>query len=153
MNLLRTPALLAALLLVGFGAGPAGASLGGTRATVDSDRAALRGAHSVNTATGYEVHEIATPGGGRVREYLTAGGTVFAVSWRGPTIPDLRQLLGAYYERFAAAAGAPHAGRRRELRIEQPELVVESAGRMRAFYGRAWAPQLLPQGFATAEIE
>lgn len=152
MKLLHTTALVAGLALVGFGPGPAAASLGGTRATVEADRAALRGERNVSTATGYEVHEIATPGGGRVREYLTADGRVFAVSWKGPTIPDLRQLLGSYYERFAQATSVPHPGRRRELRIEQPGLVVQSAGRMRNFYGRAWDPQLLPQNFSPASI-
>src|SRR5579864_46812 len=147
-------ALVAALVVVGLGAGPAAASLGGTRATIEADRAALKGERNVSTATGYEVHEIATPGGGRVREYLTTDGTVFAVSWKGPSIPDLRQLLGAYYERFAQATAttAAHAGRHRELRVEQPGLVVQSAGRMRNFYGRAWDPQLLPPSFSTASI-
>jgi len=148
-----TSALLASLLFVGLGASPAAASLGGTRATVEADRAALRGERTVSTATGYEVHEIATPGGGQVREYLTLDGRVFAVSWKGPTIPDLRQLLGSYYERFAqAAAAAPHTARHRQLRVEQPGLVVQSGGRMRNFYGRAWDPQLLPQSFSTDAI-
>ena len=152
LKLLHTTALLAGLLLLGLGAGPAAASLGGSRATIEADRAALKGERNVSTATGYEVHEIATPGGGKVREYLTLDGRVFAVSWKGPSIPDLRQLLGTYYDRFAQAAAAPHPGRHRALRVEQPGLVVQSAGRMRNFYGRAWDPQLLPQNFSTASI-
>lgn len=152
MKLLRRSAVLAGVMLVGLGAGPAVASLGGTSATVDADRAALRGEHSVSTATGYEVHEITTPGGGWVREYLTPEGTVFALSWRGPSIPDLQQLLGAYYTRFAQGAATVRTRSRRHLVIEQPGLVVESHGRMRAFYGRAWDPTLLPQGFSAAEI-
>jgi hypothetical protein len=153
VKLLLTSALLAGLLLVGLGAAPATASLGGPRATIEADRAALNGERTVSTASGYEVHEIATPGGGLVREYLTLDGRVFALSWKGPTIPDLRQLLGSYYERFArAAATAPHPARHRQLRIEQPGLVVQSLGRMRSFYGRAWDPQLLPQSFSTDAI-
>jgi len=152
VKLLQTTALLTGLVVVGLAAGPAAASLGGTRATIEADRAALKGERNVSTATGYEVQEIATPGGGRVREYLTPDGTVFAVSWKGPSIPDLRQLLGAYYERFAQATTASHVGRHRELRVEQPGLVVQSGGRMRNFYGRAWDPQLLPPSFSTASI-
>jgi len=152
VKLLQTTALVAGLVVAGVAAGPAAASLGGTRATIEADRAALKGERNVSTATGYEVQEIATPGGGRVREYLTTDGTVFAVSWKGPSIPDLRQLLGTYYERFAQATAAPHAGRHRELRVEQPGLVVQSGGRMRNFYGRAWDPQLLPPNFSPASI-
>jgi hypothetical protein len=152
VKLLRTSGLLAGLLLVGLTAGPAAASLGGDRSTVEADRAALNGERSVSSATGYEVHEITTPGGGRVREYLTADGKVFALSWRGPRIPDLRQLLGPYYDRFAQGAAEPHIASRRHLEIKQPGLVVESHGRMGAFYGRAWDPQLLPQSFSPDAI-
>lgn len=152
MNLLRTPGLLPSLLLMGLTAGPVAASLGGDRSTVEADRAALNGERSVSSATGYEVQEIATPGGGRVREYLTGDGKVFALSWRGPRIPDLRQLLGPYYDRFAQRDAGPHIASRRHLVIEQPGLVVESHGRMGAFYGRAWDPQLLPPSFSPDAI-
>src|SRR2546429_3562661 len=52
-------------------------------------------------------------------------------------IPDLRQMLGGYYGQYEQAASAPHLGGHRHLAIEQPGLVVQSSGRMRAFYGRA----------------
>jgi Protein of unknown function (DUF2844) len=153
VNVLRTSGLLTGLLLLGLtAAGPAAATLGGDRSTVETDRAALNGVRSESSAAGYEVEEIATPGGGRVREYLTPDGKVFALSWRGPRIPDLRQLLGAYYERFAESGTQPHIASRRHLVIRQPGLVVESHGRMGAFVGRAWDPQLLPQSFSSDAI-
>lgn len=134
-------------------ASPALAALGGDVSSIDADRVSLRGAlASFSTVKGYGVHEITTASGVHVREYLTADGKVFAVSWRGPFIPDLKQMLGAYYPRYAAAAAAPHVGGHRHLRIEQPGLVVESNGRMRAFYGRAWDPALLPENFTAADI-
>ena len=107
----------------------------------------------MSAAGAYEVREIATPGGGLVREYLTAGGRVFAMSWRGPTIPDLRQLLGAYYARYAQGAStASHAGGHRQFTVREPDLVLESGGRLRAFAGRAWDPKLLPRDFSAADI-
>ena len=131
---------------------PVFAALGGDASSIEGDRVSLKGAlASFSTVRGYGVHEITTPAGVHVREYL-AGGKVFAVSWQGPVIPDLRQMLGAYYAGYAQAATAPRAGGHRHLRIEQPGLVVESNGRMRAFYGRAWDPSLLPQNFAVADI-
>jgi hypothetical protein len=131
---------------------PARAALGGDASSIDTDRVSIKGAlTSFRTLKGYGVHEITTPAGGHVQEYL-AGGKVFAVSWQGPVIPDLRQVLGSYYASFAQAAAAPHSGGHRHLRVEQPGLVVESHGHMRAFYGRAWDPSLLPQNFSVSDI-
>jgi hypothetical protein len=133
-------------------AAPALAALGGDAASIDADRVSIKGAlASFRTVKGYGVHEITTSSGVHVQEYI-ADGRVFAVSWQGPVIPDLRQMLGTYYAGFAQAAAAPHAGGHRHLRVEQPGLVVESNGHMRAFYGRAWDPTLLPQNFSVADI-
>lgn len=149
----RSPALVALAVAALASASPAFAALGGDTASIDADRASLKGAlTSFGTVKGYAVHEITTAAGVHVREYL-ADGKVFAVSWRGPFIPDLQRMLGAYYARYAHAASAPpRTGSHRHLRIEQPGLVVESNGRMRAFYGRAWDPGLLPQNFTVADI-
>ena len=63
----------------------------------------------VTTNAAVTVHEIATTYGTSVREYrLGADGKVFAVSWSGPVIPDLRQVLGSYYAQFAQAARHQH---------------------------------------------
>lgn len=143
--------LIVALVALGSTA-PAMAALGGDASSVEADRATFKGALAhFSTVRGYDVHEITTPAGVQVREYL-ANGRVFAVSWQGPVIPDLRQMLGAYYATYAQAASAPHPGGHRHLRVERPDLVVESNGRMRAFYGRAWDPALLPPNFSAADI-
>lgn len=155
MRSLNTPAALlgAALGLVALAATPAGASLGADRSSVEADRIAFRGALSTtSTASGLEIQEITTPAGVHVREYLSAEGKVVALSWQGPVRPDLRQVLGSYYARYAQAVSAPHVGGHRHLTVRQPGLVVESNGRMRAFYGRAWDPDNLPPGFSVADI-
>jgi len=126
-------------------AAPAGAALGGDVSSIEADRVSIKGEVRAGMVSGYEVREITTSAGALVREYLTPAGKVFALSWRGPTIPDLRQILGAYYARYAQAVSGPHAGDHRHLTIEQPGLIVQSSGRMRAFYGRAWDPALLPE--------
>ena len=154
MKSLCTWGLPAGLLVAAMScAAPAWAALGGDAASIEADRAQLKGALAVSAAGAYEVREIATTGGGLVREYLAADGRVFAVSWRGPTIPDLRQLLGAYYAHYAqAASAASHAGGHRHFTVRQPDLILESSGRLRAFAGRAWDPKLLPQDFSAADI-
>jgi hypothetical protein len=150
---MRLPLLALALALGSVTLAPrAGASLGADRTSIEADRAALHGELTVTSAGGYEVREITTPAGVHVREYLTAGGTVFALTWQGPVRPDLRQMLGSYYARYAQGAGAPHAGGHRHLAVTQPGLVVESNGRMRAFYGRAWDPSLLPAHFSVTDL-
>lgn len=153
MKSFNTASLLAALgTALLLSASPAMAALGGDVSSVEADRVSLKGALTGFSAVhGYGVHELTTASGVHVREYL-ADGKVFAVSWHGPVIPDLRQMLGAYYASFAQAASAPHVGGHRHLKIEQPGLVVESNGRMRAFYGRAWDPALLPASFSVADI-
>jgi hypothetical protein len=145
---------LAALAVAGFTtASPALAALGGDVSSIDADRISMKGALTTFSAVkGYAVHELTTAAGVHVREYLTADGKVFAVAWQGPFVPDLKQMLGAYYARYAEAASSPHPGGHRHLLVEQPGLVVESSGRMRAFYGRAWDPALLPPNFTPADI-
>lgn len=150
-----SPVRLAMLMVAVLAAGaalPARAALGGDAASVEADRVSVKGQIRATAVSGFEVREIMTPGGTRVREYLSADGKVFAVSWRGPFMPNLRQLLGAYYERYTHSVSGPHPGGHRHLVVEQPGLVVQSNGRMRAYFGRAWDPGLLPPNFSTDDI-
>jgi hypothetical protein len=122
------------------------ASLGQGVASVESDRSQMQGSRRIAAAQDYSIHEIQAPTGTVVREFVRADGTVFAIAWQGPFIPNLRQLLGAYFVPFAQAAQAHHqrhAGHG-ALLIETPDLVVEAGGHMRAFFGRAYIPYLLP---------
>jgi len=149
MTLIRTTVLSLCFAAL---SGPVFASLGGDGTSIGSDLARMKGSLRVNTTADYTVHEITTPDGTVVREYVSSADKVFAVSWRGPFIPDLRQVLGGYYARYLQSTSTPHAGGHRHLSIEQPNLVVQSSGHMRAFAGRAWAPDLLPKNFATVDI-
>lgn len=100
----------------------------------------------VQRKEGYAVHEIRLPSATVVREYVSGSGKVVAVSWHGPFLPDLQQLLGKYFERYKQAAVAAHRHGRRPLVVRQPELVVQSGGHMRAFHGKAYLPNMLPEG-------
>ena len=130
---------------------PALAALGGDAASVESDRVSMKGALRLTPTVDYNLHEIQTSSGMVIREYVSADGKVFAVSWRGPGIPDLRQVLGSYYGEFAAANSGPHYNHH-HLTVQTPGVVVESGGHSRAFFGRAWAPALLPQNFSVHDI-
>ena len=149
MKLTRT--VVCSIVVAVTVAAPALAALGEDATSVQTDLVKMKGALRITSSAGFTVHEIATSNGTVVREYLSPAGKVFAVSWRGPMMPDLSQMLGTYYEQFLQAPSAAHV-RQRHLSIEQPGLVVQSSGRMRAFFGRAWVPQLLPQNFSVNEI-
>lgn len=91
-------------------------------------------------------HARVLPSGTRVVEYADSHGTVFAVSWSGPYLPDLRGLLGRYFASFTQQQQqqrALHAA----VVLRSSEVVIVSSGRMGAFEGRAWLPARLPQGF------
>ena len=133
---------------------PALAGLGGDAASVEADRASINAAlHVSTTPSGFTVHELEIPGGDMlIREYAGLDGTVFAVTWHGKGIPDLQKVLGSYYGEFAQAASAPHYNHH-HLSIRTANVVVESHGHTRAFFGRAWAPALLPENFSPGDID
>jgi hypothetical protein len=148
------PALL--LILIGIDlmcAAPARAGLGSDAAQVLADGAEMHGVVQSVPGQQYDIQEITAETGTRVREYLNRGGLVFAVSWSGPVVPDLRHLLGSHYDAYANALSALNQrGLRRSLRIASGELVVESGGHMRAYSGRAYLPALIPPGVPLSEL-
>ncbi|HXM22160.1 MAG TPA: DUF2844 domain-containing protein [Terriglobales bacterium] len=133
---------------------PALAALGGDVASVHEDQAHMKGSLNTTEATNYTLHEIKGAAGTVVREYVSPAGEVFGVSWQGPSIPNMQQILGSYFQAFSTAAQAQRAARRGRgpLNIQQPGLVVESGGHMRAYSGRAYDPGKLPQGVSANDI-
>ena len=134
---------------------PASASLGGDLSSVQTDQVRIRGAvMRVTRSDTFTVHEMRASTGTTIREYVSASGKVFGVAWDGPTLPDLRQVLGAYFSSYVEAAQAARKKRAGHgpIRIEQPTFVVEQSGHPRAFAGRAYVPQFIPAGMLTEVI-
>jgi Protein of unknown function (DUF2844) len=133
---------------------PAIAALGGDVSSVETDRAQMKASIKTTQAAAYSLQEITAPGGTVIKEYVSPAGRVFAVAWHGPFYPDMQQILGAYFQPYTAALQAQpkHYGRR-PLNIQQPGLVVQSGGHMRAYWGRAYVPGMLPQGVTADEIK
>jgi hypothetical protein len=134
---------------------PALAALGGDVSTVEADRVNMKAEMKVTQAGAYAVHEMKAPGGTVVREFVSPAGRVFAVAWHGSSIPDMQQLLGAYFQQYSAAAQAGKAGHpgRRPLNIQLPGLIVQTGGHMRAYFGRAYVPGMLPGNVTADEIK
>jgi hypothetical protein len=128
------------------------AALGDNATSVAQDKTRMKAALRATAGNSrYTVDEMQMPSGTIVREYASPEGKVFAVTWQGPVQPDLQQILGKYFIQYNEAARAKHAGHN-QLAIRRPELVLHSGGHMRAFSGKAYVPQLLPQGVTTDEI-
>jgi hypothetical protein len=140
-----------ALLIAALSPCIAAAALGEPETSVQADGAQLGGSITVSQHANYRLHEIRLPSGTLVREFAGSDGKVFAVAWNGPTVPNLREILGQYFDSYVTAAKAPHSGHH-HLQIRQNDLVVQAGGRMRAFSGRAYLPQAVPSGVSVGDL-
>jgi hypothetical protein len=141
--------LLPALLSTAF------ATLGAARDSVQDDQFHLQAKIRVTAAQGYSIHELTAPTGTVVREYVSPNGYVFGVGWQGPFVPNMQILLGAYFEQYARQVKSQrerYVGHL-PLNIQEPTLVVQTAGHMRAYFGRAYVPGLLPAGVSAHDIQ
>jgi len=130
------------------------ATLGGSLDSVQTDQAHFKANMTITGGDVYTIHELTTPTHIVMREYVSSGGRVFGVTWRGPFIPEMQQLLGSYFQQYVLAAKAErerHVGRV-PLNIQLPGLVVQTGGHMGAYFGRAYDPQLLPVGASPDDI-
>jgi len=149
---LRMFALLAVLLSAALSPNISCAALGEPETSIQGDVAKFQGSVNSSEHLTYRVHEISLPSGTQVREFVAQSGTIFAVAWRGPTVPNLRQALGKYFDNFLASAKVTPLHQRR-LDITQTDLVVHAAGHMRAFSGIAYLPQAIPSGVSVGELK
>ncbi|MGA7884281.1 MAG: DUF2844 domain-containing protein [Acidobacteriaceae bacterium] len=147
----RRAAALAVALAV---ATPAFASLGGSVKSVERDRAQMSAQENVAHGPSYDIHEMRAPYGTVVDEYVSSGGTVFAVTWRGQFPPRMQQILGSYFQEYsdALAARQPQGYGHHPLNIQEPGLVVQTFGHMGAYYGRAYLPDKMPAGVEADQI-
>lgn len=136
---------------------PAMATLGQApgKAPASSASAAKLKSTSTRATSGlYTTHETRLDNDTVVSEYADPAGRVFAVSWRGPVLPDLSALLGDYFSTFKTETtrvrltgqrGAP-------VHIELEGVVIRSQGRMGHFFGQAYAPDLIPAGVNITDV-
>ncbi|MEM5420366.1 DUF2844 domain-containing protein [Paraburkholderia sp. BR14263] len=147
----RAAAFACALNCLGFAAAPARAALGDT-ATVPAGAAQ----RSIGGGAGRVVSYV-DDNGTTINAYVgSAAGTVFAYTWQGPAQPNVGALLGRYAADWRSAAAALHATGRNGLhaaRVDGAQVVVETAGHMRAYVGRAWLPAALPAGVSVGDLQ
>ncbi len=125
------------------------AALGGAETSVAQDGSPvmlLHRLHSVTAVSGVISQSVLTPSGVEVQEF-SANGTVFALRWAGATVPDLSQLLGTYFPTYRAALVKRNpAFRHAPVMVNSTGLIAHSGGHMRAYFGSAYVPALVPAG-------
>lgn len=134
-------ALSAAFFMTGSWAG-----LGAASADLSAQVGAAKSSAASTGSATYTVVQRQLESGTSVREFVDASGVMFAVSWSGPFLPDLKELLGVHFESMAAQGNGRNRQRSR-LAVQDSGAVIVSEGHMGAFEGRAWLPSRLPPGF------
>ena len=124
------------------------ATLGRNPNTPEQAPAQARLRQAVPADSLYTVHQTVLPTGTVVREFASLSGQVFALSWKGPVLPDLSQFFGDYFAAFQETARQKRAAgvRGGALLVQQQDLVVVSRGRMGRFEGHAHVSALVPAG-------
>jgi hypothetical protein len=143
---------LCSLATVGLLAPPAQAALGDDVAAVEHDRVQMHATLQIRRKANYDIHELATPAGSAVREFAGQDGKVFAVSWSGGWRPNLRDIMGAHYDRYIEASRGQRRARG-PVRIELPGMVVFMGGYLRTFWGHVYLTDQLPAGFSPQDLE
>lgn len=126
------------------------ASLGGAAASVRLDQRQLQGRLVMQTVQGIQIARLTTPAGTEIKEYI-AHGRVFGLAWRGPWLPNLRQLLGPYFPLWQAQA-RKLPPRRGPFLITFHGLTISIAGRPRSFSGLAYLRSDFPAGFQARQL-
>lgn len=144
--------LLRACLLAGFASTGVGvpakayAALGDDVSAVATDQARLQASVRIMPMKGYVVHELTSPMGATVREYVGNAGKIFGVSWSGGWRPNLRDVMGGRYDEFIARTRGQRRARG-PVRIELPGMVVSMGGYLRTFWGHVYLTDLAPAGW------
>ena len=133
-------AALVPLLLIGS---VAHAGLGD--AMPSAKRAAISAQATTTSMPGYDRTETTTADGNSIREYAARDGTVFAVDFSGPTMPDLKAVLGTHYDRYVAAATA-RRGSHHVVSFSTDDAVITIVKLPRGFSGHAHLPAAVPAG-------
>ena len=119
------------------------AELGGNIASILSEQKEFNSQLSSAQQNGVNVYTQTLPSGIVLQEYLSSNGVIFAVTWSGPSLPNLQVLLGGYFKDYLVAIKES----RRSVYLSNENIVIQSSGMMGAFQGFAFLPKQAPAGF------
>ncbi|MBU3556236.1 DUF2844 domain-containing protein [Polynucleobacter sp. Ross1-W9] len=124
------------------------AELGGNAASILSEQQEFNSQLSNTQQGGVVVCTQTLPSGIVIQEYLSGNGTVFAVTWSGPALPNLQILLGSYFKDYLAAIKEA----RRSIYLNNENVIIQSSGMMGAFQGFAFLSKQAPAGFTPSNL-
>ena len=133
---------------------PAFAGLGEHEGSIHADSVRMHANRSVVAMPQYSINDLVSTDGSRVRQYVSASGMVFAVSWNTLYKPDLSAVLGATFPAYATAAqeAARHPGIQRRFRHESLDFVVQSTSHLNVFSGFAFRRSMVPLGVSPERL-
>src|SRR6478609_11025407 len=117
------------------------AGLGDNVNNVTGHQSSLMAQRRFQSVSSYTTNVTTLPTGTVVQEYVSQSGKVFAVTWDGPVAPDLSQLLGSYQgiaHREVKRYRERHPGVNAPVSLSSDDFVLQSGGRMRAYFGKAY---------------
>lgn len=136
---------------------PASAVLNASSASNASSNAGTIAVRRMSAvAVAYTVNSTTLATGTVVREYVGQNGSVFAIAWQGPRMPQLGTLLGTYFPSYVQSLDENRSAQGSGISsavVQRTDLVVQSGGHMGNFSGRAWLPAALPNGVTTDDIQ
>ena len=113
-------------------------------------------ANSSAASAQYTVNSVTLDSGTVVREYVaTSSNIVFALTWDGPAVPNLREILGDSFTRFVAPSGSEaglKVGGPSQRVLTSSDLVASSVGHAGHYRGYAYLPALVPAGFSPLNL-
>ena len=104
---------------------------------------------SSSPQTGFTIYTQAISPGLVLKEYLTTNANVFAITWKGPSLPNFQVVLGAYYSNYLTAL----QNNPRAIFFQDDNIVIESGGVMGGYVGRAYLPKQFPAGMTPANLQ
>jgi hypothetical protein len=133
---------------------PVRAELNGTISSIDVDRDYVAGKVTANPRFGSTVYEITDRNGTIIREYASPAGRIFAISWEGRFMPEMKHFLGDLFEPYVSAMRSEHKTHnwRQPILIHTSNLTFENDGHMGWYYGRAYVESSVPGGFSIDDI-
>ena len=132
---------------------PAWAGLGESVAQISRDGLRLKaGAAQITRGLAYDRHALRTANGVQVLEFAGRDGQVFAVSFSGPAMPDLKVLLGNRYSEYAAAVH-PSPSTHKIYTHTSGTLELSIVKLPRGFTGSAFVPGAVPAGVNPRDLQ
>lgn len=105
---------------------------------------------SSDIALPYQTNSLVTKEGTVIKQFSN-NGTVFAIAWHGPKVPDQSQLFGKYFASYQTAK--PSYKSLNARKVNSSDFVSVTNGWMGHYEGKAIIPSLAPANITINSIK